>query len=143
MIQRKPPNPRKVAINAKNKKARRVLRSQKGVWPERDPKYLRFVGLFLCIQCFAPIWSDVLTGTLELVQMRHYNFFPSGTEAAHTGPHGLSQKASDYRTVPLCAYHHRIAKDCQQGRKVDWFEENGIDLEAVISLLNRVYREAA
>lgn len=28
-------------------------------------------------------------------------------DAAHVGPHGLSQKASDLSTVPLCRKHHR------------------------------------
>jgi hypothetical protein len=28
-------------------------------------------------------------------------------EAAHTGPHALGQKASDYSVVPLCIRHHR------------------------------------
>lgn len=29
-----------------------------------------------------------------------------GVEAAHTGPHGLGQKASDLSAIPLCARHH-------------------------------------
>ena len=32
-------------------------------------------------------------------------------EAAHTGPHGLSQKSSDWSAIPLCARHHRTGKD--------------------------------
>lgn len=28
-------------------------------------------------------------------------------DAAHIGPHGLAQKASDDQTVPLCRTHHR------------------------------------
>lgn len=27
-------------------------------------------------------------------------------EAAHVGPHGISQKASDLDTIPLCRHHH-------------------------------------
>lgn len=32
----------------------------------------------------------------------------SPTEAAHMGPHGISQKACDLQAIPLCAEHHRI-----------------------------------
>jgi len=32
-------------------------------------------------------------------------------EAAHTGPHGLSQKSSDLSAIPLCARHHRTGND--------------------------------
>jgi hypothetical protein len=28
-------------------------------------------------------------------------------EAAHTGPHALGQKSSDFTAVPLCVRHHR------------------------------------
>jgi hypothetical protein len=32
-------------------------------------------------------------------------------EAAHTGPHGLSQKSSDLCAIPLCVRHHRTGDD--------------------------------
>ena len=32
-------------------------------------------------------------------------------EAAHTGPHGLSQKSSDLSAIPLCVKHHRAGDD--------------------------------
>ena len=32
-------------------------------------------------------------------------------EAAHTGPHGLSQKSSDLSAIPLCGRHHRTGDD--------------------------------
>ena len=32
-------------------------------------------------------------------------------EAAHTGPHGLSQKSSDLCAIPLCVRHHRTGYD--------------------------------
>ena len=32
-------------------------------------------------------------------------------EAAHTGPHGLSQKSSDLCAIPLCVRHHRTGND--------------------------------
>jgi hypothetical protein len=32
-------------------------------------------------------------------------------EAAHTGPHGLGQKSSDWSAIPLCEKHHRTGDD--------------------------------
>ena len=32
-------------------------------------------------------------------------------EAAHTGPHGLSQKSPDLSAIPLCVRHHRTGND--------------------------------
>jgi len=32
-------------------------------------------------------------------------------EAAHTGPHGLSQKSPDLSAIPLCVKHHRTGDD--------------------------------
>ncbi len=52
--------------------------------PERNPAYLKFVRGLPCCVC-GKTW---------------------GIEAAHTGPHGLSQKAPDAETIPLCRLHH-------------------------------------
>jgi hypothetical protein len=32
-------------------------------------------------------------------------------EAAHTGPHGMSQKAPDTSAIPLCRKHHQFGND--------------------------------
>jgi hypothetical protein len=52
--------------------------------PVRDPAYLRFVRSFPCHVC-----------------RKRY-----GIEAAHVGPHGIGQKASDFQTVSLCRVCH-------------------------------------
>ncbi|MGA2119544.1 MAG: hypothetical protein ABSH56_32955 [Bryobacteraceae bacterium] len=36
-------------------------------------------------------------------------------EAAHTGPHGLSQKSSDLSAIPLCGKHHRELGSTEAG----------------------------
>jgi hypothetical protein len=62
-----------------------------------------------------------------------------GVEAAHTGPHGISQKASDYTCIPLCHEHHRTGNDALDkiGRETFQlrFQINISDLAADLNLL--------
>jgi hypothetical protein len=53
--------------------------------PERSQAYLKFIRRFLCVCC----------GETRYV------------EAAHFGPHGIGQKASDFDALPLCPRCHR------------------------------------
>lgn len=53
--------------------------------PARDPKYLTFLRRLCCVVCGAFRW----------------------VEAAHFGPRGMGQKASDYDALPLCRRCHR------------------------------------
>jgi len=59
------------------------------VKPIRNPGYLRWIRTLPCSVC----------RTTRAV------------EAAHTGPHGLSQKSSDLCAIPLCVRHHRTGND--------------------------------
>jgi hypothetical protein len=59
------------------------------VKPVRNPLYLRWIRTLPCSVC----------RTTRAV------------EAAHTGPHGLGQKSSDWSAIPLCARHHRVGDD--------------------------------
>jgi hypothetical protein len=59
------------------------------VKPVRHPGYLRWIRTLPCSVC----------RTTRAV------------EAAHTGPHGLSQKSSDLCAIPLCVKHHRTGDD--------------------------------
>ena len=52
--------------------------------PYRSQAYMEWVRGWPCLAC----------GTRN------------GIQAAHTGPHGLGTKASDFRVVPLCASCH-------------------------------------
>lgn len=58
--------------------------------PVRDPKYLAWIR---SLPCTVP------------------GCRASYIEAAHTGPHGMAQKSSDYSTIPLCGRHHRRGND--------------------------------
>ena len=57
--------------------------------PVRSPRYLEWIRTLPCSVCHRT----------------------RGIEAAHTGPHGLSQKSSDLSAIPLCASHHRSGDD--------------------------------
>ena len=57
--------------------------------PTRNPGYLQWIRTLPCSVC----------RTTRAV------------EAAHTGPHGLSQKSSDLCAIPLCVRHHRTGDD--------------------------------
>ena len=57
--------------------------------PMRHPGYLQWIRTLPCSVC----------QTTRAV------------EAAHTGPHGLSQKSSDLSAIPLCVTHHRTGDD--------------------------------
>jgi hypothetical protein len=59
------------------------------VKPFRNPGYLQWIRTLPCSVCRS-------TRTVE---------------AAHTGPHGLSQKSSDLSAIPLCVKHHRTGDD--------------------------------
>lgn len=75
--------------------------------PARDPKYLAWVRTLPCLV------SDCRRGPIEV---------------NHIGRRGMSQRSSDYETVPLCRFHHRQFHD--KGRK--WFEEHhGVELRAM------------
>jgi hypothetical protein len=59
------------------------------VKPIRHPGYLEWIRTLPCSVCHTA----------------------RAVEAAHTGPHGLSQKSSDLSAIPLCARHHRTGYD--------------------------------
>jgi hypothetical protein len=59
------------------------------VKPVRNPGYLQWIRTLPCSVCRT---------TRQI-------------EAAHTGPHGISQKSSDLSAIPLCPKHHRTGDD--------------------------------
>jgi hypothetical protein len=83
--------------------------------PERNPAYLRFIRRFPCIGC----------GTTR------------GIEAMHSGPHGLSQKASDLTALPGCHECHR-----EYDKNPRWFlEKRQLDREELVGMFNRWWDE--
>lgn len=83
--------------------------------PSRDPKYLGWIRTQPCLICLST----------------------SQVEAAHTGPHGISQKASDRAAVPLCIRHHRNASNSYHSLGKNFGAMHGIDLHLVTRELNR------
>ena len=92
----------------------------------RDPAYLRFVrAIGWCLAC-----GRYCSGGRG---------YPRGrAEAAHIGPHGLSQKASDYETVPLC--HECHVELGGPGGRVAFEEKWGLCFRDHIKTLNERYR---
>lgn len=60
-------------------------------------------------------YLDLVRGEICAVNAGHHYECGGVTEAAHLpgrgDGHGMGQKASDYRTAPLCTVHHRIQHD--------------------------------
>jgi hypothetical protein len=56
-------------------------------------------------------------------------------DPAHTGPHGLNQKASDFLAIPLCRAHHEDYHRAARTFSTRW----RLDLPVLIARLNRIY----
>ena len=83
--------------------------------PVRNPGYLRWIRTLPCSVC----------RTRRAV------------EAAHTGPHGLSQKSSDLSAIPLCGRHHRTGDDSYHKLGPRQFAEvHRLDLRGIVAGLS-------
>ena len=83
--------------------------------PRRDSRYLQWVRTLPCAVC----------GTARNV------------EAAHTGAHGLGQKAPDSTAIPLCVAHHRTANDSYHKLGPRKFAEvHKLDIAGIVAELN-------
>jgi hypothetical protein len=83
--------------------------------PGRNPRYLQWIRTLPCSVC----------RTTRAV------------EAAHTGPHGLGQKSSDWSAIPLCARHHRTGDDSYHKLGPREFSEvHHLNIPATVASLN-------
>jgi hypothetical protein len=83
--------------------------------PVRNPRYLQWIRTLPCSVC----------RTRRAV------------EAAHTGPHGLSQKSSDLSAIPLCGRHHRTGDDSYHKLGPRQFAEvHRLDLRGIVAGLS-------
>jgi hypothetical protein len=83
--------------------------------PVRNPGYLQWIRTLPCSVC----------RTRRAV------------EAAHTGPHGLSQKSSDLSAIPLCGRHHRTGDDSYHKLGPRQFAEvHRLDLRGIVAGLS-------
>lgn len=96
----------------------------------KDEKYLAFIRSQPCLCC-------VIAQTRQKYR----------TEAAHVGARGLSQKANDRDTIPLCAFHHREGAHAhhQLGRKfwTFWNIERGETILSYRSIYADIQSRAA
>jgi len=82
--------------------------------PARSPEYRRFIRSLPCLAC----------GTIY------------GIEAAHSGPHGIGQRSSDFSCIPLCRKHHRTGSDSYHALGRKFGEYHKIDIPAIVKRLN-------
>ena len=83
--------------------------------PPRDAQYLAWIRTLPCAVCGSTLWI----------------------EASHTGPHGLSQKSSDYSAIPLCPKHHRTGSDSYHRLGPRKFAAaHNLEIRAIVSRLN-------
>jgi hypothetical protein len=86
--------------------------------PVRDAKYRALIRTLPCAVCGA-----------------HW-----GIEAAHTGPHGMSQKSSDLDCIPLCRKHHRTGADALHSLgPVKFARVHALDVPALIAWRRKLF----
>lgn len=101
----------------------------------KDPEYLDWIRSLPCVICVRPT-NRFYNYRLAKFEDRQ----KSRTEAAHTGPRGLSQKADDRGAIPLCGdEHHREGKESHHKLGKKFFDHHGIDRDALVAELNRKY----
>jgi hypothetical protein len=105
------------AIHGRKPQCRATSSTRKG--PPRDAAYLAWIREMPCIACG----------------------IEGRSEAAHTGTDGgMSQKASDYSCVPLCADCHTQAQGAYHRiGKRDFERRHGICFACIVTRLNRLW----
>lgn len=100
----------------------------------RDKAYLGFVATLPCIAC------AVRGRLLKPVEGAHVKV---GYPEAGWRAFGHSERAHDRRTVPICAYHHRLGRGAQHqnngGDERAWWDAMGIYPAALCEALVAAY----
>lgn len=117
---------RRKANEKRFKRLRNKQAAVSGKQPLRSEEYkawIRTLPCLLCREMELPLqWSE--------------------TEAAHSGPHGVSQKSSDYSCLPLCAFHHRIATDSYHALGPKFFAHHRLkEREVLVAGYNLAFKE--
>jgi len=111
---------RRVAHERANRIERKRRARIAGKQPARSPKYLAWIRTFPCLLCR---------------RLR-------GVEAAHSGPHGIGQKASDFSALPLCSDCHREGKFSYHNLGPKFFALHGLlRREELVMAYNLAYQE--
>lgn len=91
--------------------------AQRGIYkaekPVRDSDYRRFIKRLPCVACLKS-W---------------------GIDPAHTGPHGIGQKACDLKCIPLCRRCH----DAFDAAPRDFAIAHQLDVPALIAQFKQFY----
>ena len=83
--------------------------------PIRNPRYLQWIRTLPCAVCRTT----------------------RNVEAAHTGPHGIGQKSSDFSAIPLCGNHHRMGHDSYHKLGPRRFAEvHQLNIREIVTRLN-------
>ena len=108
----------------------------------KDPAYLEWLHSLPCLVC----WLIGVAG-------RDVSNFPDDgmgcraqmtpTEAAHTGPHGMSQKSDDRTAIPLCEWHHREGPESIHKLGVKFWQYHAISRQSLLDRLHEMFEDAA
>lgn len=119
---------RRAAAKAARRDRRRVG-ALKGNKPVRDKSYRSWIA---SLNCIVPGCTSV--------NLHKWTAAGAWTEAAHTGPHGISQKASDYSCVPICHWHHLESRDSYHKLGERKFEaHHRISIKEIVKVLRARY----
>lgn len=132
----------------KNERANKRLRNKQaaisGRKPLRDPEYKAWIRTLPCVVCALweiPYHQDQMEAIREFPNWKAY-YQTSDTEAAHSGPHGISQKAPDSSCLPLCAEHHRTEVDSYHSLGPKFFAHHGLkEREILVAGYNLAFKE--
>jgi hypothetical protein len=123
-----------------------------------DPNFRGWVKEWPCLICFirwckgqeiawfnAPVWMRLAVA--ELRELEDHPGPCAHVEFAHVGGRGLSQRCADKYGMPLGRWHHQHVtipgggpeSHHTLGRK--FFARHGIDRDAVLEILWKLYRE--
>jgi hypothetical protein len=122
---------------------RKPIRRWRPKRKDADPAYLEWITSLPCVVC-VDIVSRLAGPTLERIvansPLRRFQEDP--TEAHHAGDHGLAQRAPDRTAIPLCTRHHRESRDSAHKLGKAFWQQWGIDRDALIRKLNEEYDAA-
>ena len=106
----------------------------------KDPEYLAWIRSLPCVCCFRDYFATIPFPTWHQIGQSQKQ--RTGSESAHVGDRGLSQKCQDREAVPLCKWHHTEGPNSSHHRLGKrFFERWRIDKAALISELQKRYEE--
>lgn len=137
---------KRILQTAKNRSAARFKKERKR-WagikqqrPERNAKYLAFARTVGCVVCAQSCINCDLGWPVGIAYhvASNGNRWACGqqtkSQACHMGPHGISQKASDYTAIPMCQAHHE-----KIGSSIKKLEAKEIHYKSLVAKLREAF----